>query len=76
MYLLYTLLLTSNKEKIKKSYLKVYNFLCNDSIEDVETFETINGEIEINNTFIERLINTIIDQNNNELYEQVISIYQ
>ena len=76
MYLLNSLLLTSDKETIKKVYLKVYNFLCNDSIKDVETFETINGKILINNTFIQKLINTIIDADSETLYNQVISIYQ
>ena len=41
MYLLNNLLLTSDKETIKKIYLKVYNFLCHDNIEDIETFELI-----------------------------------
>ena len=76
MYLLNSLLLTSDKETIKKIYLNVYNFLCHDDIEDIETFELINGEITINETFIQKLLNTIIDQDNDELYDQVISIYQ
>lgn len=76
MYLLSNLLLTNNKEKIKKTYITVYNFLCNDNIEDIETFELINGEIPTDKLFIQKLINTIIDQDNNELYYQVISIYQ
>lgn len=76
MYLLNNLLLTSNKETIKKVYLNVYNFLCQDNIEDIETFELINGEIPTDKIFIEKLINTIINQDNNELYDQVISIYQ
>lgn len=76
MYLLSSLLVTGNKEKIKKTYLKVYNFLCYDDIEDIETFELINGEIPTDEKFIQKLLNTIIDQDNNELYDQVISIYQ
>ena len=76
MYLLNNLLLTSDKETIKKIYLKVYNFLCYDSIEDIETFELLNGKIPTDKIFIQKLINTIIDQDNNELYDQVISIYQ
>lgn len=76
MYLLNNLLLTSNKKKIKKTYLKVYNFLCYDDIEDVETFELINGEIPTDEAFIQKLINTIISEDNETLYNQVISIYQ
>ena len=76
MYLLNSLLLTSNKETIKKVYLKVYNFLCHDSIEDVETFEIINGEIPTDKEFIQRLFYTIIDEDSETLYNQVISIYQ
>lgn len=74
MYLLNSLL--SDKETIKKVYLKTYNFLCHDNIEDIEEFELINGEIPTDKLFIEKLINTIIDQDNNELYDQVISICQ
>lgn len=76
MYLLNNLLLTSNKETIKKIYLKVYNFLCHDNIEDIETFELINGEIPTNEIFIQKLFNTIIDEDSETLYSQVISIYQ
>ena len=76
MYLLNSLLLTSDKETIKKVYLKTYNFLCQDNIEDIETLELINGEIPTDKAFIQKLLNTIIDQDNNELYYQVISIYQ
>lgn len=76
MYLLNNLLLTSNEETIKKIYLKVYNFLCHDNIEDVETFELINGEIPTDKTFIQRLFNTIINEDSETLYNQVISIYQ
>lgn len=76
MYLLSSLLLTGNKEKIKKVYLNVYNFLCQDNIEDIETFELINGEIPTDKAFIQKLINTIINENNETLYNQVISIYQ
>ena len=60
MYLLNSLLLTSDKETIKKIYLKVYNFLCHDNIEDIETFELINGEISTDEVFIQKLFNTII----------------
>ena len=76
MYLLNSLLLTSNKETIKKIYLKVYNFLCHDNIEDIETFELINGEIPTDKVFIQKLFNTIIDEDSETLYNQVISIYQ
>lgn len=76
MYLLSSLLLKSDDEKIKKAYIKTYNYLCYDDIEDIETFELINGEIPTDKVFIQKLINTIIDQNNNELYDKVISIYQ
>lgn len=76
MYLLNNLLLTSNEETIKKIYLKVYNFLCHDNIEDVETFELINGEISTDKAFIQRLFNTIINEDSETLYNQVISIYQ
>ena len=76
MYLLNSLLLTSDKETIKKVYLKTYNFLCQDNIEDIETLELINGEIPTDKAFIQKLLNTISDQDNNELYDQVISIYQ
>lgn len=76
MYLLSSLLLTGNKEKIKKVYLNVYNFLCQDNIEDIETFELINGEIPTDKAFIQKLINNIINENNETLYNQVISIYQ
>ena len=76
MYLLNSLLLTSDKETIKKVYLNVYNFLCYDDIEDVKSLELINGEIPTDKAFIQKLLNTIIDQENNELYDQVISIYQ
>lgn len=69
-------LLTSDKETIKKVYLKTYNFLCQDNIEDIETLELINGKIPTDKVFIQKLLNTIIDQENNELYDQVISIYQ
>ena len=74
MYLLNSLLLTSNKETIKKVYLKVYNFLCHDNIEDIETFELINGEIPTNKAFIQRLSNVIIYEDRKTLYNQVISI--
>lgn len=76
MYLLSNLLVTSNKETIKKVYLNVYNFLCNDNIEDIETFELINGEISTDEIFIQKLINTIINEDNETLYNQVISIYK
>lgn len=76
MYLLNNLLLTSNEETIKKIYLKVYNFLCHDNIEDVETFELINGKISTDKAFIQRLFNTIINEDSETLYNQVISIYQ
>ena len=76
MYILNSLLATSDKETIKKVYLNVYNFICQDNIEDIETFELINGEIPTDKAFIQKLLNTIIDQDNNELYDQVISIYQ
>ena len=76
MYILNSLLATSDKETIKKVYLNVYNFLYQDNIEDIETLELINGEIPTDKAFIQKLLNTIIDQDNNELYDQVISIYQ
>ena len=76
MYLLSSLLQTSNKERIKKVYLNVYNFLCNDNIEDIETFELINGEIPTDAVFIQKLINTIINEDSETLYNQIISIYQ
>lgn len=76
MYLLNSLLLTSDKETIKKVYLKVYNFLCHDNIEDIETFESINGKIPSDEKFIQKLINTIINEDSETLYNQVISIYQ
>lgn len=76
MYLLNSLLLTSDKETIKKVYLNVYNFLCYDDIEDVETLELINGEIPTNKKFIQKLFNTIINEDSETLYNQVISIYQ
>ena len=75
MYLLNSLLL-SDKETIKKIYLKVYNFLCHDNIEDIETFELINGEISIDEVFIQKLFNTIINEDSETLYNQIISIYQ
>ena len=76
MYLLNSLLLTSDKETIKKIYLKVYNFLCHDHIEDIETFELINGEITTDEVFIQKLLNTIINEDSETLYNQIISIYQ
>ena len=76
MYSLSNLLLTSNKETIKKIYLTVYNFLTYDNIDNIETFELINGEVPTDEAFIKKLLNTIIDQDNNELYDQIISIYQ
>lgn len=76
MYLLSSLLLKSDEKKIKKAYLNVYNFLCKDNIEDIEKFELINGEIPTDKVFIQKLLNTIIDQDNTELYDKVISIYQ
>ena len=76
MYLLNSLLLTSNKETIKKVYLNVYNFLCHDNIEDIETFELINGEIPTDKAFIQKLLNTIIDEDSETLYNEIISIYQ
>lgn len=75
MYLLSNLLLKSDDEKIKKAYIKTYNYLCQDNIPDVESFELINGKIPTADiVFIEKLINTIIEDD--ELYDQVISIYQ
>ena len=76
MYLLNSLLLTSDKETIKKIYLKVYNFLCHDNIEDIETFELINGEITTDEAFIQKLLNTINNEDRETLYNQIISIYQ
>lgn len=76
MYLLNSLLLTSDKETIKKVYLNVYNFLCYDDIEDVESLELINGEIQTDKAFIQKLLNTIINEDSETLYNQVISIYQ
>lgn len=76
MYILNSLLLTSDKETIKKVYLNVYNFLCQDNIEDIETLELINGEIPTNKEFIQKLINTIINEDSETLYNQIISIYQ
>ena len=74
MYLLNSLLLTSNKETIKKVYLNVYNFLCQDNIEDIETLELINGEIPTNKEFIQKLLNTIIEEDSETLYNQIIAI--
>ena len=74
MYLLNSLLLTSDKETIKKVYLNVYNFLCQDNIEDIETLELINGEIPTNKEFIQKLLNTIIEEDNETLYNQIIAI--
>lgn len=76
MYLLNSLLLTSDKETIKKVYLKTYNFLCQDTIEDIETFELINGQIPTDKIFIQKLINTIINEDSEILYNKIISIYQ
>ena len=76
MYLLNNLLLTSDKETIKKIYLKTYNFLCHDNIEDIESFELINGEISTDEVFIQKLFNTIINEDSETLYNQIISIYQ
>ena len=76
MYILNSLLLTSDKETIKKVYLNVYNFLCQDDIEDIETLELINGEIPTDKAFIQKLLNTIIDEDSETLYNQIISIYQ
>ena len=74
MYLLNSLLLTSDKETIKKVYLNVYNFLCQDNIENIETLELINGEIPTNKEFIQKLLNTIIEEDNETLYNQIIAI--
>ena len=74
MYLLNSLLLTSDKETIKKVYLNVYNFLCQDNIEDIETLELINGEIPTNKEFIQKLLNTIIEEDCETLYNQIIAI--
>ena len=74
MHLLNSLLLTSDKETIKKVYLNVYNFLCQDDVEDIETLELINGEIPTNKEFIQKLLNTIIDEDSETLYNQIISI--
>lgn len=74
MYLLNSLLLTSDKETIKKVYLNVYNFLCQDNIEDIETLELINGEIPTNKEFIQKLLNTIIEEDSETLYNQIIAI--
>ena len=74
MYLLNSLLLTSDKETIKKVYLNVYNFLCHDNIEDIETLELINGEIPTNKEFIQKLLNTIIEEDSETLYNQIIAI--
>lgn len=76
MYLLSSLLLKSDDEKIKKTYLKVYNFLCYEDIEDVETFELINGEIPTDEKFIQKLLYTIINEDSETLYNEIISIYQ
>ena len=74
MYLLNSLLLTSDKETIKKVYLNVYNFLCQDDVGDIETLELINGEIPTNKEFIQKLLNTIIDEDSETLYNQIVSI--
>ena len=74
MYLLNSLLLTSDKETIKKVYLNVYNFLCQDNIEDIETLELINGKIPTNKEFIQKLLNTIIEEDSETLYNQIIAI--
>ena len=74
MYLLNSLLLTSDKETIKKVYLNVYNFLCQDNIENIETLELINGEIPTNKEFIQKLLNTIIEEDSEALYNQIIAI--
>ena len=74
MYLLNSLLLTSDKETIKKVYLNVYNFLCQDDVEDIETLELINGEIPTDKEFIQKLLNTIIDEDSETLYNRIISI--
>lgn len=73
MYLLNSLLLTSDNETIKKVYLNVYNFLCQDNIEDIETLE-LDGEIPTDKAFIQKLLNTIIEEDSETLYNQIISI--
>lgn len=76
MYLLSSLLIKSDEKKIKKAYIKTYNYLCYDDIEDIETFELINGEIPTDKVFIQKLLNTIINEDSETLYNQIISIYQ
>ena len=76
MYLLSNLLFTSNETTIKKVMIEVYNFICSDNIETIEELESNIGTIEVNNNFIERLLNTIIETDSETLYFNVISIYQ
>lgn len=73
MYLLNSLLLKSNKQTIEKVYSIVCKYLCQDDSEDIELNDK---EIQTNKEFIERLSNTIIDQDDDELYYKVMSIYQ
>lgn len=76
MYLLSSLLLKSDDEKIKKAYIKTYNYLCYDDIEDIETFELINGKIPTDERFVQKLLYTIINEDSETLYNKIISIYQ
>lgn len=76
MYLLSSLLLKSDDEKIKKAYIKTHNYLSYDDIEDIETFELMNGKIQIDEAFIQKLFYTIINEDSETLYNQIISIYQ
>ena len=68
MYFLYSMILSSNNETIKDIFYTVASVLTDDSIESIKIDYKL-FDSDINNDFKDRLVNTIIDMDNNTYHK-------
>ena len=68
MYFLYSMILSSNNETIKDVFYTVASVLTDDSIESIKIDYKL-FDSDINNDFKDRLVNTIIDMDNNTYHK-------
>ena len=68
MYFLYSMILSSNNETIKDIFYTVASVLTDDSIESIKIDYKL-SDSDINNDFKDRLVNTIIDMDNNTYHK-------